>query len=89
MYGVEAAAEVAEFEIANVKAVSKYLADEKVDCDFVMTEAIDVQLSSDLSKRIKEGYDKLVMSGVQSARATVPVPEEMAEKVAFSNHYWL
>ncbi|GKU09364.1 unnamed protein product, partial [Fusarium langsethiae] len=46
-HGVDAAAEIAEFELANLEAVKDYIIDNNVDCDFMMTQAVDVQLSEE------------------------------------------
>jgi len=43
-HGVAAAAEIAEFELANVEAVKDYIQGQSVDCDFMMTQAVDVEL---------------------------------------------
>lgn len=81
-YGIEAAAEVASFEAANVKAVTEYIQQNKVDCDFVLTRAVDVQLSTGHQRRIKEGYDKLIAAGLESTKDTFSVEENYAEMVS-------
>ncbi|KAF5986397.1 oxidoreductase [Fusarium bulbicola] len=81
-YGIEAAAEVASFEAANVKAVTDYIQQNKVDCDFVLTRAVDVQLSTGHQRRIKEGYDKLIAAGLETTKDTLSVEEKDAEMVS-------
>jgi hypothetical protein len=66
-YGVEAAAEVAAFENVNLKAVKKYIEDEKVDCNFVTTRAFDVQMTESIHKADLEGYRFLRKEGVPSS----------------------
>lgn len=80
-YGLKAAAEVADFESANAAAVTEFIRQEKIDCDFVVTRAIDVQLSEGQHRRLREGYENLVEAGVQSTRATFCAPEQYAERV--------
>jgi hypothetical protein len=81
-YGIEAAAEVASFEAANVKAVTEYVQQNKVDCDFVLTRAVDVQLSTGHQHRIKEGYDKLIAAGIETTKDTFCVEGKDAEMVS-------
>ncbi|KAF5674286.1 gamma-glutamylputrescine oxidoreductase [Fusarium circinatum] len=81
-YGIEAAAEVASFEAANVKAVTDYIQQNKVDCDFVLTRAVDVQLSTGHQRRIKEGYDKLIAAGLETTKDTLSVEEKDAEMMS-------
>ncbi|KAF4442689.1 Gamma-glutamylputrescine oxidoreductase [Fusarium acutatum] len=81
-YGMEAAAEVASFEAANVKAVTEYIQQNKVDCDFVLTRAVDVQLSTGHQRRIKEGYDRLVAAGLEPTKNTFCVEEKDAEMMS-------
>lgn len=80
-YGVEAAAEVADFEAANVEAVADFVRDEKVDCDFVLTRAIDVQLSEEHQRRVQAGYQELLDQGVKATKQAYCAPPEIAETV--------
>jgi hypothetical protein len=89
LYGSEAATEAALFELANVKAVSEYIEDERVDCDFVLTRAIDVFFSDDLSQRIRIGHNKLKKAGVASAQNTFALPDKYAEEVRSSQIFSL
>jgi glycine/D-amino acid oxidase-like deaminating enzyme len=67
-HGLEAAAELADFEVANLSAVGDYIQREKVDCDFKLTRAVDVQLDLGVHTRIKAGYDALRLAGVEAAK---------------------
>lgn len=80
-YGVEAAAEVANFEYANVEAVARFIRDEKVDCDFVLTRAIDVQFSDRHQDKLEAGYKSLLENGIEATERTYCAPREYAEKV--------
>ncbi|KAG4258772.1 hypothetical protein FPRO03_13438 [Fusarium proliferatum] len=81
-YGIQAAAEVASFEAANVKAVTEYVQQNKVDCDFVLTRAVDVQLSTGHQRRIREGYDKLIAAGLEPTKNTFSVDGKDAEMMS-------
>ncbi|KAJ0146655.1 hypothetical protein HZ326_10660 [Fusarium oxysporum f. sp. albedinis] len=81
-YGVEAAAEVANFEYANVEAVARFIRDEKVDCDFVLTRAIDVQFSDRHQDKLEAGYKSLLENGIEATERTYCAPREYAEKLS-------
>ncbi|KAG5786921.1 hypothetical protein H9Q69_014008 [Fusarium xylarioides] len=81
-YGIEAAAEVASFEAANVRAVTDYIQQNKVDCDFVLTRAVGVQLSTGHQRRIKEGYEKLIAVGLEPTKHTFSVEGKDAEMMS-------
>ncbi|KAH7477403.1 hypothetical protein BFJ68_g2999 [Fusarium oxysporum] len=63
-YGIEAAAEAAEFEAKNLAAVKKTIEQEGVDCDFVYTRAVDALMSDAILDKIKAGVDALRQNGV-------------------------
>ncbi|KAL4758879.1 FAD dependent oxidoreductase-domain-containing protein [Aspergillus foveolatus] len=69
-YGLSAASEVAEFEARHVDAVECLVKKENIDCDLVVTEAIDVMLDEDHAGVLRRGYDKLVAGGVEPAKQT-------------------
>ena len=79
---MEAAAEVANFEAANVDAVADFIRDQDIDCDFVLTRALDVQLSTRLQDDAKAGYDLLLKEGVEATKKTYCSPPEFAERVS-------
>lgn len=80
-YGVKAAAEVADFETANLEAVAEFVREEKVDCDFVVTRAVDVQFNEEQHKKLKQGYENLSAANVKSTKGTFHAPERYAEQV--------
>ncbi|KAK1561554.1 FAD dependent oxidoreductase [Colletotrichum navitas] len=63
-HGIEAATEVAEFEAKNLPAVKKVVEAEGIDCDFVLTRAVDALMSDAIGKRMKAGVDLLRKNGV-------------------------
>ncbi|RDW68989.1 uncharacterized protein DSM5745_08749 [Aspergillus mulundensis] len=69
-YGLAAASEVAEFEARQVDAVADLVRKEKIDCDLVVTQAVDVMLDDEYAANLKRGYDRLVEGGVEPTRQT-------------------
>lgn len=81
-YGVKAASEIAEFEQANVNAVRTYVRDAGVDCDFVLTRAIDVQISKGHNTALKKRYDSFIAAGGKIAKEATYVDGKDAETVS-------
>lgn len=81
-YGVEAAAEVAAFEAKHVHAIKDFVDKEKIDCDYTVTKAIDVQLSSDHFQKLKNGYERLISNGSEPTKQARFVNAENAESVS-------
>jgi predicted 3-demethylubiquinone-9 3-methyltransferase (glyoxalase superfamily) len=81
-YGIEAATELANFEFANVDAVADYIREEDVDCDFVLTRAMDVQLEASHQEKLRAGYNSLVEKGVEATKRTYCAPDKFAERVS-------
>ncbi|KAI7759779.1 hypothetical protein LZL87_009102 [Fusarium oxysporum] len=81
-HGIDAGAEIAEFELANVEAVKNYVLDNKVDCDLMITQAVDVQLSEEHNALLKAGYDKLVKAGVSATKNAFHVDSKYAETIS-------
>ncbi|WKT50679.1 FAD dependent oxidoreductase [Fusarium oxysporum f. sp. vasinfectum] len=78
-HGIDAGAEIAEFELANVEAVKNYVLDNKVDCDLMITQAVDVQLSEEHNALLKAGYDRLIKAGVSATKSAFYVDGKYAE----------
>ncbi|KAF9774360.1 hypothetical protein IL306_007641 [Fusarium sp. DS 682] len=55
-----AGAEIAEFEIANLRAIKKIIEEEKIDCDFTLTRSIDVWCNEDAAKKAEAVYQTMV-----------------------------
>ncbi|RDW77707.1 FAD dependent oxidoreductase superfamily-like protein [Coleophoma cylindrospora] len=58
--GVQAGAEIAEFEIAHVKAIKRIVEAEKIDCDFTLSRTIDVWCNEESAKKAKAVYDQML-----------------------------
>ncbi|KAL4971979.1 FAD dependent oxidoreductase-domain-containing protein [Aspergillus desertorum] len=69
-YGLAAASEVAEFETRHVDAVASLVRRENIDCDLVVTNAVDVMFDEAHAAVLKRGYDELVEGGVEPTRQT-------------------
>lgn len=80
-YGIEAANEIAEFELANLEAVQNYVRSSGAKCDFVLTKAVDVQLSESHDKSLKARYDRFLSAGGKAAKNATRIEGDNAEKV--------
>jgi glycine/D-amino acid oxidase-like deaminating enzyme len=80
-YGAEAAASFARFESANVIAIKQLVEKERIDCDFVLTRAVDAYLDAEHAKATEDAYRELVRIGVADLGDVQLVHGENAEKV--------
>lgn len=64
-FGVQTAAELAEFEIAHVKAIKRVVEKEKIDCDFTITRTTDVWANQEAAEKAKDVYDMMVAHGLE------------------------
>lgn len=81
-YGVEAAAEIAAFEAKHVHAINDFVDKEKIDCNYTVTKAIDVQLNADHFQKLKTGYEGLITNGCDPTKQALFVNAEEAESVS-------
>lgn len=58
------AAECAAFEAETLRAVKTVVEDEGIDCDFVLTRAVDALMTDAIHDRMKAGFDLLRQAGV-------------------------
>ncbi|KAG8349655.1 hypothetical protein FVEN_g12119 [Fusarium venenatum] len=65
---IDVAAEIVEFELANLEALQDYVIDNNVDCDFIMNQTVDVQLSEEHNSSLKRGFDDLASAGVSGIK---------------------
>ncbi|CAG8075824.1 unnamed protein product [Penicillium salamii] len=61
--GDRAGAEIAEFEIANLRALKKVIERESIDCDFTLARSVDVWCNEEAAKSAKAVYDRMVAAG--------------------------
>lgn len=81
-YGLDAAAEVTEFEHANLQAVSNFIVENNIDCDYIVTRAVDVQLGNDVYEKAKAGYE--LLRKLPTTKNVFAVPNNLAETVRMS-----
>lgn len=84
-YGVEAASEVAAFEAKHVHAMKDFVDKEKIDCNYTVTKAIDVQISPDHFAKLKGGYESLISKECDPTKQARFVGTEDAELVSISS----
>lgn len=70
-HGVEVAAECAAFEAETLKAVKTAVEEEQIDCDFVLTRAVDALMTDAIHARMKAGFDRLRAAGVDAVTRDV------------------
>jgi hypothetical protein len=63
-YGVEAATEVGNFEVAHIQAFKKLISEENIDCDLVITRSMNVYLNADEANQARETYESLATQGL-------------------------
>jgi hypothetical protein len=68
-FGVEAAAEVADFEFNHVSTIAELVKKENIDCDFVLTRSFDCTTNPEEAVDLKAVYLKLKEAGI--AKSTV------------------
>lgn len=80
-YGVDAAAEVAEFEAKHVHAFKDFVEKENIDCDYIVTQAIDVQFDREHCRKLKDGFQRLVADGCATTKRGHFTDADNAEEV--------
>lgn len=68
MYGRQAAADIAQFEMKQVSAVKELVEKEGIDCDFNITRAYDVILDEELAATTKKEFDQLKADGFPTVK---------------------
>ena len=58
-YGVKLAAEIAEFEIANMWAIKETIEKEQIDCDLVLQRSVDVWCNEDAANQARKTVQKM------------------------------
>ncbi|KAL4936037.1 hypothetical protein BDV06DRAFT_216980 [Aspergillus oleicola] len=64
-YGLEAGAEVANFEIAHIKALKELIAQEDIDCELNLSRCMNVYLNEVDGEKVKRTYEALVKRGLE------------------------
>lgn len=82
-HGIEAGAEVANFELAHIPALKKLMADEDIDCDFNLTRCMNVYLNEADGEMARQKYEALVAQGLEYTTDIHYTSQTSAEKVCF------
>jgi glycine/D-amino acid oxidase-like deaminating enzyme len=80
--GDQAGAEIAQFEIANLRALKRVIEQEKIDCDFTLARSVDVWCNEDAAKSAKAVYDRMVAAGFEYMDDVVFYTGEQVEGVS-------
>ncbi|KAJ4264181.1 hypothetical protein NW762_005375 [Fusarium torreyae] len=82
LFGIEIAAQLADFEASHVVAVKNLVEEEGLDCDFHVTRALDVYLDSTHAKKVEETYRKIARNGLVNLSDVAFTPKKHAERVS-------
>jgi monoamine oxidase len=82
--GLEAAAEIAEFEIAHVPAMKQFVREQGIDCDFSLCRTIDVWCNDESARKAKAVYDMMVGYRLAYMEDVIFYTGEEAEGVSLS-----
>ena len=80
-HGVEAGSELANFEIAHLKALKDVIFEEGIDCDFNITRNMNVYLNDAAAETAKQKYETLKAQGLSFVDDVHYTPEKHAEGV--------
>lgn len=83
--GPDAGAEIAQFEIANLYAIKKFIEEEKIDCDFTFTRTIDVWCNEKAAKEAKVVFDRMVAHNFAYMNDAVFYTGKSVEGVSYSS----
>ncbi|KAK1140436.1 sterol homeostasis protein [Aspergillus melleus] len=81
-YGVEAAEEVAEFEMKHLLELQSFIEREKIECDLDVNRVFDVQFDDEHCAKTKAAYDLLMSHGATRVTDVEFSPSESAEAVS-------
>jgi hypothetical protein len=86
--GLEAAVEIAEFEIAHVPAMKKFIREQGIDCDFNLCRSIDVWCNEQSAQNAKTVYGQMVAHGLSYMEDVVFYTGKEAEGVCLLYRYF-
>ena len=81
-YGLDAAVEISNHEVAHLQAIKQLVEKEHIDCDFTLTRTFDVFLDQGFANRSKEAYNAMVNKGLTSIQDAHFTPAKYAERVS-------
>lgn len=87
-HGMDAAREVAEFELSHIKALQDVIRTEKIeDCDFLLTRNMNVYLDQDRGNKARRAIEKLREMGCRFVDEISIANDGDAEMVQFSSNF--
>ncbi|KAL4747098.1 hypothetical protein BDW72DRAFT_209854 [Aspergillus terricola var. indicus] len=81
-HGLDAGAEVANFEIAHIKALKTLIAEEDIDCDLNLTRCMNVYLNEADGEKARKTYEALVAQGLEYTSDIHYTSMKYAEKIS-------
>ncbi|EED13690.1 conserved hypothetical protein [Talaromyces stipitatus ATCC 10500] len=82
-YGLDAAREVAEFELSHIKAIQDVIRTEAIDdCDFLLTQNMNVFLDQERGNATKEAIEALRKTGCGFVDDIFQIPDRDAESIS-------
>lgn len=84
--GPRAGAEIAEFEIANLRALKRFIEEENIDCDFTLARSMDVWCNEDAAEKAKATYDSMKAHHFEYMDDVVFYTRNQAEGVSRSQY---
>ena len=81
-FGLEAAVEISNHEVAHIQAIKKLVEKEHIDCDFTLTRTFDVFLDEAFANKTKEAYEIMVKKGLTSVQDVQFTSAKYAERVS-------
>ena len=81
-HGIEAAAEVANFEAVHIQVFKELILEENIDCNLVITRNMNVYLNEDEANEANETYQSLAAQGLSFTDDIHYTPREHAEAVS-------
>ncbi|OJI99056.1 hypothetical protein ASPVEDRAFT_25895 [Aspergillus versicolor CBS 583.65] len=81
-YGIEAGAEVANFEIAHIRAIKDLIAEENIDCELNLTRCLNVYLNEADGEKARQTYEALVAQGLEYTSDIHYTSQKFAETIS-------
>ncbi|CAG9950586.1 unnamed protein product [Clonostachys rosea f. rosea IK726] len=82
LFGIDEAAQLAEFEASHVYAVKDLVQKENIDCDFHVTRALDVYLEPAHAKSVEATYKSIYKEGRVNLSDVTFTSEQDAERIS-------
>lgn len=84
-YGEKKCAEIANFEYEHLAAFKELIEEENIDCDFVLTRAMDIHLSPASNKKCLENYEAMKQNPYILCKNDIMLYEGQAARTVSKN----